>query len=233
MAPNILIAEDDSTNAYLIRSIVESMSFSAQTSSNGIEALIALSRDKFDLLITDVRMPQLNGLQLIQTIRESEKRKHLHLPIIALTGDTDSPFTQELLLTSTDYAHAKPVDVLLLQKQIRQLVNKKKRRNNTAYTDLKLSKHQRTELHSSFINNCHKYIEDAKHALNSKQFETIQDIAHALRGATQWANLRELIETSTKLEAAAKMRDENTIQKCITLLETKAEQLSKTDFFAL
>jgi CheY-like chemotaxis protein len=57
-----------------------------RVASNGAEALAALENERFDIVLMDVQMPQMDGIQATTAIREKEKTTGDHLPIIAMTG---------------------------------------------------------------------------------------------------------------------------------------------------
>ncbi|HEB32604.1 MAG TPA: response regulator [Spirochaetes bacterium] len=82
MGKNILIAEDDKNIAKLIKEIVERKGNTAIVTVDGDEAYTVFSSIKFDLIITDLKMPKKDGMSLIKMIRE----KNRDIPIIIITG---------------------------------------------------------------------------------------------------------------------------------------------------
>jgi DNA-binding NtrC family response regulator len=82
MAGNILVADDDRTIAHLIREIIERRGSTALVAYDGEQALKIFNSFKVDLIITDLKMPHLDGMNLIKTIRESNP----DIPIIVITG---------------------------------------------------------------------------------------------------------------------------------------------------
>lgn len=84
---NILIVEDSATIRSMIISTLESFGeFKFTEAPNGFEALKELPRDKFDLIITDINMPDINGLELVSFIKKSELYKNIPLFIISTEG---------------------------------------------------------------------------------------------------------------------------------------------------
>jgi len=79
---NILIVEDDRNIGNLIKEIVERKGNIATLVGDGEEGFKAFSSIKFDLVITDIKMPKLDGISLIKLIREKDK----NIPIIIITG---------------------------------------------------------------------------------------------------------------------------------------------------
>ena len=83
----ILIAEDSGTMRALIASTLESMGpFEIVEAANGFEALRLLPREKVDLIITDINMPDINGLELISYVRNNPAYNQVPLIIISTEG---------------------------------------------------------------------------------------------------------------------------------------------------
>ena len=81
---SVLLAEDSVTSRMLLKGILESAGYEVTTAVDGLEALSQLGRRAFDLVVSDVEMPRMNGFELTAKIRTHEK--HLHLPVILVTG---------------------------------------------------------------------------------------------------------------------------------------------------
>ena len=85
----ILVVEDEPTLSIVVCEFLRIMNFEVTCAENGVEALDRMCLNNFDLVITDVMMPKMGGLELIQNIR----RVKPFLPIIAVTGsDYDAVF---------------------------------------------------------------------------------------------------------------------------------------------
>lgn len=80
----ILLAEDTPFFARTTKGYLESAGYEVITAENGREAFEILSRQPVDIVISDIEMPLMNGLELVRAIRASETLKHL--PVIALTS---------------------------------------------------------------------------------------------------------------------------------------------------
>lgn len=91
----ILLAEDNVVNQRLAVSLLEKAGHKVTIANNGSQAAAAVDGGDFDLVLMDVQMPELNGLEATKIIREGDARKNRHTPIIAMTahamkGDRDS-----------------------------------------------------------------------------------------------------------------------------------------------
>jgi CheY-like chemotaxis protein len=103
---SILVAEDDRTTRYLLRGVLKSAGFSVATAADGRAALDRLRRHKCDVLLTDVWMPRMNGLELMAHVRqEAEPPK-----VVVMTSD-DTPGTVLRAVREQAYQYVtKPVD---------------------------------------------------------------------------------------------------------------------------
>lgn len=87
MAKKILIAEDSATMRYLIMSTISALgNYEIIEAANGFEALRILPREKVDLVITDINMPDINGLELVSFIKSNPNYKSTPLFIISTEG---------------------------------------------------------------------------------------------------------------------------------------------------
>jgi DNA-binding NtrC family response regulator len=85
MGANLLIVEDDPEMRDLLRKVLEKEGFQVSVSENGHQAAASLSRNPFDLVVTDMLMPDDGGLELLRTIRETQPT----LPVIIITAFGD------------------------------------------------------------------------------------------------------------------------------------------------
>jgi two-component system, sensor histidine kinase and response regulator len=82
----ILLTEDNLVNQRLATRLLEKRGHQVVVAGNGREALAALEKDTFDLVLMDIQMPEMDGLEATAKIREKENRTGGHLPIVALTA---------------------------------------------------------------------------------------------------------------------------------------------------
>src|SRR5205823_9357788 len=83
---HILVAEDNELSAQVLEQALVRHGHRVRLASNGREVLTLAEQGGFDLLLLDVHMPELDGFQVVQAIRERELTAGGHLPIIALTA---------------------------------------------------------------------------------------------------------------------------------------------------
>ena len=84
----ILIVEDSATMRSLLASSLEELEIPVKIveAESGFEALRFLPRDDFDLIVTDINMPDINGLELVSFIRKNEKYSDIPLVIVSTEG---------------------------------------------------------------------------------------------------------------------------------------------------
>ncbi|PSW74607.1 transcriptional regulator [Photobacterium sp. GB-50] len=84
----ILVAEDHPINQQILKQQLEQLNYAVDIVDNGQKALDALSKNSYDLLLTDCHMPELDGFELVKAIRKQEQIKAAKpLPVLALTAD--------------------------------------------------------------------------------------------------------------------------------------------------
>ena len=110
---SILVADDDDVTRQIIATILEKQGYKVIVSQDGIDALLSLAKTHFDLILSDVDMPNLNGFKLLEMMNQ----KGLNTPVIFLTGrDTTEDEKRGFELGALDYIK-KPIskDILLLR----------------------------------------------------------------------------------------------------------------------
>ncbi|MBO9312448.1 MAG: response regulator [Chloroflexus sp.] len=115
----ILLAEDEPDLQFIIGMALEGADYTVVTASNGLEALRLLERDSFDLLLVDVMMPQMSGLELCQHLRHHPVWQHI--PIILLTASPSLGSLLKDLPPSVCGWIEKPFDVFDLVDRIKSI----------------------------------------------------------------------------------------------------------------
>ena len=108
-ALHILVAEDSEVNVELLEQLLGRRGHQVHVAGNGRKALELAAQQAFDLLLLDVHMPELDGFQVAQAVREREGAVGGHLPIIALTARSRKEDRQRCLAAGMDDFLAKPI----------------------------------------------------------------------------------------------------------------------------
>jgi two-component system, chemotaxis family, chemotaxis protein CheY len=81
-----LVVDDFSTMRRILRNLLKELGFmNVQEAEDGVEALAKLRSEKFDFVVSDWNMPNMNGIELLQAIRADDKLKHL--PVLMVTAE--------------------------------------------------------------------------------------------------------------------------------------------------
>ena len=105
----VLLAEDNRVNQHLAVRMLEKRGHRPTVARNGREAVEAFERERFDLVLMDVQMPEMSGLEATAIIREREKIAGGHLPIIAVTAHAMKGDRERCLRAGMDGYVAKPL----------------------------------------------------------------------------------------------------------------------------
>ena len=120
-AKNILIVEDSATTRALIRAVIEDLGdFNIVEAGSGFEALKLLPTQEFNLVITDVNMPDINGLELIHFIKSNPRYSHIPL-IIVSTERSEEDKKRGIALGAMSYI-TKPFKAQELQEVVKQAI---------------------------------------------------------------------------------------------------------------
>jgi two-component system sensor histidine kinase/response regulator len=106
---HILLTEDNAVNQRLALRLLEKYGHTVSVASDGREAMAALEREPFDLLLMDVQMPELDGFAATARVRERERGSGAHLPIVAMTACALPGDRERCLAAGMDDYLSKPI----------------------------------------------------------------------------------------------------------------------------
>jgi CheY-like chemotaxis protein len=110
----ILLAEDNAVNCLLTVRLLEKRGHKVTVTGNGQEALTAMHNAQYDLVLMDLQMPVMGGLEAVSLLREEEKDTGAHIPIIALTAHAMKEDEAICLAGGMDGYISKPINPALL-----------------------------------------------------------------------------------------------------------------------
>jgi CheY-like chemotaxis protein len=209
----ILLAEDHPVNQRLARKLLEKWGHAVVVAGNGRKALEALERNNFDLVIMDVQMPEMNGLEATRYIRAQEKATGAHLPIIAMTAHAMKGDREQCLSAGMDAYITKPIDPDLLFRTVEGTVSDNVvplRRPHTgsfdpagllrrAGDDWSLAR----EVINMFLEDTPEVLSQMLEAITRKDLKAVERAAHRIKGAAANLEARDLANIAFEIEQAA------------------------------
>jgi len=120
----ILLAEDNLVNQRLVQRVLEKEGHDIVVAANGREALAALKKYAFDLVLMDVQMPLMDGIEATKAIREAEALTQAHIPIVALTAHAMKGDRDRCIAAGMDGYLSKPIRAADLLKMVATYVKK-------------------------------------------------------------------------------------------------------------
>ena len=106
---HILLAEDSLVNQKLAVALLEGQGHKVKVANNGLEAIAVLQTERFDMVLMDVQMPEMDGLEAAEKIRASEQHTGTHIPIIAMTAHALKGDRERCVAAGMDEYIAKPI----------------------------------------------------------------------------------------------------------------------------
>jgi two-component system sensor histidine kinase/response regulator len=194
---HILLVEDNAVNQVLAARLLAKRGHTVITAQNGREALAALEREPFDLILMDLQMPVMGGLEATAAIRERERGTAKHIPIVAMTAHTLSEDRERCLDAGMDDYIAKPIHSYLLFEVIDRLVPVSRRQplapkkavqgarildEKSLLAGLDGDRNLLREMVGLFRVDAPRLIAEIREAVSAADAERLQSSAHALKG---------------------------------------------------
>ncbi|MFP4105511.1 MAG: PAS domain S-box protein [Phycisphaerae bacterium] len=120
---NILVAEDNEVNCIFARRLLEKWGHRVTLVNNGQAAVEEFQPGRYDLILMDVQMPEMDGLEATGRIRRMEAEERTHVPIIALTAYAMKSDRDKCLRAGMDGYVSKPIDAARLRRTMQQMVS--------------------------------------------------------------------------------------------------------------
>lgn len=223
-AKKILLAEDDPTNQKVISKMLENAGYQIDIAENGKVAISLFDENKYDLVLMDIQMPEMNGIEALEVIREKEKKVR-HTPVIALTAYTLKGDRERFLMMGMDGYIAKPIDMKALYGTIEDTLQA-----NPDLTDFPNTIHIKDDGSISFQTEDSEQVNDHVMKLFHKmkevyqmleevedldEFIHVEELAHQIKELAGSMEHTKLKESSFELELAARRRKpEAVLEKC-------------------
>jgi CheY-like chemotaxis protein len=126
----ILLTEDNEDNQQICLSLLKKMGHAVALAENGKDALAALERETFDIVLMDIQMPVMDGREALTALREHERGTGAHLPVIALTAHALKGDEGKFLAAGFDAYVTKPLEVKKLVAGMKRALDLKPNTNS-------------------------------------------------------------------------------------------------------
>ncbi len=227
-ALKILIAEDNRVNQKVTQGILQKYRYKTEIAQNGFRVLSALERDHFDLILMDIQMPEMDGFECTQIIRQKERSTKAHIPIIAMTAHALAEEQKKCMLAGMDAYLTKPIETQTLLRLIKNCAEKntENRRADPSEIlkswgdDLPLLE----EISRVFLEDSDPLFANIQEAVKHEDSKGLFKAAHAFKGCVSHFHSQALIKRGEILEDLGKSGD---FKEAKLQLSTLAKELGE------
>ena len=241
---HVLIAEDNRINQIYMTELLKYFGCTFDVAVNGDEALAAVQRQRYDVVLMDCQMPEMDGFTATREIRRLEAEQHLagRIPIIALTANALKGDREHCLDAGMDDYLSKPVEATQLRDVLRRFLAEPPAKSPPAIrAESPLNQSDPIDL-SALVNRCLNNQEFALRLLDEfesscldraddiaaqatqAQFGTTSELAHALKGAAGMIGATALFEFASQVEASAQLGNLIATLELASQLRTEADR---------
>lgn len=236
----ILVAEDNPVNQLVATRLLAKMGHHVEQACTGSQVLEAMNRQRFDLILMDVQMPELDGLESAALIRSREAARGVYTPIVAMTAHAMEGDRERCLAAGMDAYIAKPIRVAeFIQTLERVIPSGFHSRSEGLWESASDPVIDREEVMSRFGDDSTLYMEAAELLRNSvprllaqlneailaEDCEAAARAAHTIKGSVGNFGGRAAAEAAQKLENLARQGDKPAIPGALKMLENEIERL--------
>jgi signal transduction histidine kinase/DNA-binding NarL/FixJ family response regulator len=239
---HVLVAEDNHVNQKLVVRLLEKRGHRATVVGNGKLALEALEREAFDVVLMDLQMPVMGGIETAARIRERERASEDHIPIIAMTAHAMKGDSERCLRAGMDAYLSKPINPADLLKAIgaasagaapepkNSLVRDSVREKDTFDFQSALERVEGDtillrELVEIFVNDAPRHLRDVRRFMENGDLAELSRTAHALKGMLSNFGPTSAHESAARLERLTQSGNLVACREACAALETDLNQL--------
>ncbi|NLN66523.1 MAG: response regulator [Clostridiaceae bacterium] len=212
----ILLAEDDEINQLVITRMLKEAGHFVETANNGVEALQAINKKSYDVVLMDIQMPEMDGIEAVERIRKDERGKESQIPIIALTAHALQGDREKYLSVGMDDYISKPVQMNRLLETIEKTMEKTKVKkhnsilgegeydrdgDNLTSSELKIEHKENVK---KIIDSMSMSAELLADALESNDFSLVEKHAHEIKELSSLVGATTIRVAIFKVELAAR-----------------------------
>jgi len=240
----ILVVEDDIVNKEIINSILENEGYQVSSVENGKKAIHQLKNNSFHLIIMDLLMPEMNGIDATKIIRDpSSEVFDPDIPILAMTANAMQIHKEQCLKSGMNDFLSKPLNLNQIRGTIKKWLSKtnpahqpehnyvQKKAQNILFdiNDMQYRMEKNVALIEAtielFIKNVPAVFEKLKKAIDIGDIQAIEIRAHTIKGNAKSISSDPLEELSKQIEFAAKKGNIERVQSMMPSLETLIKRI--------
>jgi len=234
----ILVAEDNIPNQKLFFMMLNKMGYKADIVNNGREVIESLQQNKYDLVLMDVHMPEMDGFEATRLIRDKEIETGQHIPIIAMTADTMYGDKELCIKAGMDDYISKPVSPDKIINAIEKVVFNKENNMekitaykksvfdmNTLMKRLDINEELVGEIMDVYLNDTPIQLLRLREYFEKGDILLIQRTAHSIKGASANFCVGTINKTAQDIEIAAKQGNLKIIELLIDTIENQFIEL--------
>jgi two-component system, sensor histidine kinase and response regulator len=239
-ALRVLLAEDNAVNQRLAVRLLEKRGIKAMVVGDGREALAAVEKQRFDVVLMDVQMPGMDGFETTAAIRAREARTGTHLPIIAMTAHALKGDRERCLAAGMDAYVAKPIrpeelfeaiDALSRTsgsgiEQPAQQETKDVLDRTAALAQMGGDTHLLAEMAALLLDDCPRQLSAIRAAVAHDDSKLAERAAHKLKGSLGILGAKEAFEAALCLETLARESELTRAQETLGVLEEALRRLT-------
>jgi CheY-like chemotaxis protein len=205
---DILLAEDNPVNQRVAVGLLTRRGHRVAVSANGVEALAALEQKSFDVVLMDLQMPEMGGLEATEVIRRRERGSQKHQRIVAMTAHAMNGDRERCLSAGMDGYLSKPIDPQMLSAAVEQGADVPALQPPAAAAIDRAEMLQRLggdqslfdDVVALFLEDCPVRLAAIKAAVDARDGDAIRKTAHTLKGAAGNLAAGGLFEAARVLE---------------------------------
>jgi PAS domain S-box-containing protein len=236
----ILLAEDNPVNQKLAINLLRKEGYRVVLAATGREALATLERQPFDLVLMDVQMPEMDGLQATAVIREKERGTGRHLLILAMTAYAMKGDRERCLAAGMDGYLAKPICRADLLEAIARMHPEDSSCPtdslewpageswdwSAALVEAGGDRQLLAETAALFLEGCPGWLATLRTAIDERDQDKVQLAAHSFKGGLMALALEDAFEAAFKLEAMSRQGDLSEAEPAWTTLCQAVERVT-------
>ncbi|MDP4183135.1 MAG: ATP-binding protein, partial [Bacillota bacterium] len=236
---HILLAEDNEINQLVAIRMLDNKGWDVTTVNNGRELIDIYKDGVYDVILMDIHMPEMDGLEATQRIRDMEKISGCHIPIIAVTALAMKSEEEKCLQSGMDAYVSKPIMFEALYNAITRVTSIDNQTEELsrikAVIDLDHLRNQFNndkefimDLIETYLSVYSKMLEELEDAIRDKERDSICFKAHTLKGAIAYFSLEKANDLVLKLERLSKENRLEDLNIVYNELKEELERVGKT-----